>query len=202
MLRKERTTGSEQGALIDSFLKEGKIVPVEVSLGLLKKEILKLGHQRYLIDGFPRNQDNLQGWMRMMTSVCDVEMIVFLDCNEVELERRILERGLTSNRSDDNAATAKKRFVTFQTETMPVVRHFNENKDFYFVKLNGDRKITEVYDDLRKVFIPKLSEEMQELNHKLFSCIINGDRSMYAELSGESSLYDSESKVFCAKNVY
>lgn len=39
---------------------------------------------RFLIDGFPRNQDNLQGWTTVMDGKADVKFVLFFDCgNEV-----------------------------------------------------------------------------------------------------------------------
>lgn len=39
---------------------------------------------RFLIDGFPRNEDNLQGWNSVMDGKADVKFVLFFDCsNEV-----------------------------------------------------------------------------------------------------------------------
>jgi UMP-CMP kinase len=64
LLRKEISTpGSEHGELIDNFLNEGKIVPVKIPLDLLKRQIMSStsGANRFLIDGFPRKFDNVEG---------------------------------------------------------------------------------------------------------------------------------------------
>lgn len=94
LLREEKLKPTENGRLIDSYLKEGKIVPVEISLNLLRGAIEQLRWNRYLIDGFPRNWDNLQGWDRIMSDVVDVESILFIECDETELARRLISRGL------------------------------------------------------------------------------------------------------------
>ena len=94
LLREEKLKPTENGRLIDSYLKEGKIVPVEISLNLLRGAIEQLKWNRYLIDGFPRNWDNLQGWDRIMSDVVDVESILFIECDETELARRLISRGL------------------------------------------------------------------------------------------------------------
>lgn len=177
LLRQERLTGSEKGKLIDSYLKDGRIVPVEISLSLLKQEIQRTGHERYLIDGFPRNYDNLNGWLRLMPPVCDIEMIIYISCNEEEMQRRILERGRTSNRNDDNLQTAKKRFVTFQTETLPVVEHFHSMPNVNFINLNGDRSIESIYSDLRMQLLPKLHDEVRTKNTALSHHLLRGDSS-------------------------
>ena len=59
LLREERASGSEYGNLIENYIKDGKIVPVEITLRLLRKAIETSGCNRFLIDGFPRNRDNM-----------------------------------------------------------------------------------------------------------------------------------------------
>lgn len=53
------------------------------------------------------------------------KLVIFLDCPKVEMEKRLLKRGETSGRSDDNAATIIKRFETFQKESLPVVGFYD-----------------------------------------------------------------------------
>lgn len=61
LLRRERESGSSDGQLIDEYIREGRIVPVAITLGLLKKAMQTSGPgSRFLIDGFPRNDDNRQ----------------------------------------------------------------------------------------------------------------------------------------------
>ncbi|XP_051556527.1 UMP-CMP kinase-like isoform X2 [Myxocyprinus asiaticus] len=87
LLREERSRkGSEFGQLIDNYIKDGKIVPVEITISLLKKameETMKVDENkfRFLIDGFPRNQDNLQGWNTVMDEKADVRFVLFFDCS-------------------------------------------------------------------------------------------------------------------------
>ncbi|KAJ1431451.1 adenylate kinase-domain-containing protein [Ochromonadaceae sp. CCMP2298] len=151
LLRQERLQPSETGRLIDAHLREGSIVPVEISLNLLRKAMEAASCSRFLIDGFPRNHDNLQGWERLMSDVCSVDMTVFIDCNEGELQRRILNRGKTSGRNDDNEQTARKRLLTFQQQTMPVIdllgsspRHYN------LVRIDGNLDVQQVNDSIKK----------------------------------------------------
>ncbi|CAM9945672.1 unnamed protein product, partial [Sphacelaria rigidula] len=61
LLRQERESGSKDGQLIDEYIREGRIVPVAISLGLLQRAMKASGpFSRFLIDGFPRNSDNFQ----------------------------------------------------------------------------------------------------------------------------------------------
>ena len=40
------------------------------------------GKKNFLIDGFPRNKDNLDGWNKAMEGVADVKMVLFFNCSE------------------------------------------------------------------------------------------------------------------------
>lgn len=61
LLRRERESGSSDGRLIDEFIRDGRIVPVEISLGLLQRAMHESApYSRFLIDGFPRNMDNVK----------------------------------------------------------------------------------------------------------------------------------------------
>lgn len=71
--------------------REGKIVPAEVTVGLLRKAMEASGKSRFLIDGFPRNPDNLAAWEASASGAAPVvfDFALFLDCpEEVELRRR------------------------------------------------------------------------------------------------------------------
>ncbi len=50
--------------------------------------------------------------------------VLFFDCPEEEMEKRLLERGKTSGRADDNADTIRKRFKTFVEQSLPVKDHY------------------------------------------------------------------------------
>jgi adenylate kinase family enzyme len=53
-----------------------------------------------------------------------VGAVLFLECPEDVLEARLLLRGLSSGRSDDNLESARKRFKTYVETTLPVVKYF------------------------------------------------------------------------------
>ena len=69
--------------------------------------------KKFLIDGFPRNQDNFDGWQKVMGELVEVPHILYLDADEETMADRIIERSKTSGRNDDNIEILKKRFNTF-----------------------------------------------------------------------------------------
>ena len=103
--------------------------------------------KKFLIDGFPRNQDNYDGWQRVMGDSVEVPFILFMDADEDTMINRIMERSKTSGRNDDNMEALRKRFATFKNETMPIVDLFaGQGKTRRIDALRG---IDEVYDDVK-----------------------------------------------------
>nr|GFC44606.1 UMP-CMP kinase 3-like [Tanacetum cinerariifolium] len=58
LLRAEIKSGSENGTMIQNMISEGIIVPSEVTIKLLEKAIMENENDKFLIDGFPRNEEN------------------------------------------------------------------------------------------------------------------------------------------------
>lgn len=119
LLRAEVASGSETAALIDDYIRNGKIVPGHITVSLLKKVIDETDCTTILVDGFPRAVE--QAFEFIKGTGLDCDMLLFFDCPEDVLEKRLLKRGETSGRTDDNLTSIKKRFATFKTQTAPVI---------------------------------------------------------------------------------
>ena len=145
LLRAERKSGSDQGKMIDEYIKEGKIVPVEVTVKLLMNAIVADGGSRFLVDGFPRNANNLSGWQTVAGDSLQVGGVLFYDCPEETMEARLLERGKTSGRTDDNIESIRKRFRTYMNETVPIIQYYEFMGLVH--KIDGTREVDEVWED-------------------------------------------------------
>ena len=126
LLRAERESGSEMAEMINTYIKEGKIVPAEVTVGLLRKAMEVSGKEKFLVDGFPRDLQNLEAWDKTMNDISEVRFLLFLDCPNEVVVQRLLERGKTSGRNDDNIETIQKRLVTYENQTRPIIEHFRQ----------------------------------------------------------------------------
>ena len=146
LLRAEQDRkGSEFGQMIKDYIKDGKIVPMEVTVKLLENEMHSQldsgktsggkGEGRFLIDGFPRKMDQA---VYFEDSVCPSACTLFLDCPEDVMNERLLNRGKTSGRSDDNEESIRKRFRTFVETSMPVVDYFEGQGKVVKVSAVGD----------------------------------------------------------------
>lgn len=56
----------------------------------------------------------------------DVNCLLYFECSDAEMTKRLLERAKTSGRADDNEETIKKRLTTFHSETKPVLGVFKD----------------------------------------------------------------------------
>jgi UMP-CMP kinase len=141
---------SEFGDLIKSYIKDGKIVPMEVTVQLLENAMTEVVEKdkdhkgKFLIDGFPRKMDQA---LKFEETVCPSKFVLFYDCPEEEMQKRLLKRGETSGRSDDNAESIKKRFRTFVETSMPVVDFFQ--KQDRVIKIVATKTPDEVYEETK-----------------------------------------------------
>lgn len=119
LLRAEVRSGSPQGLEIAKIIEEGKIVSSEITVGLLK-DAMSQHSGPFLVDGFPRSLSNLHAFEAVFEPC---RLMLFLQLSEHEMEKRLLKRGLSSGRSDDNSVTIRKRFHTFTHDSMPVVEN-------------------------------------------------------------------------------
>ncbi|KAI0596414.1 uridylate kinase [Biscogniauxia sp. FL1348] len=172
LLRAEQAReGSEFGDLIRDYIKNGLIVPMEVTIALLENAMTSAMlssssssstttppdksqlRGRFLIDGFPRKFDQA---VKFEEAVCPARLVLFYDCPEAEMERRLLERGKTSGRADDNADSIRKRFRTFVETSMPVVDHYERLGRV--VRVDACRSPDDVYRDTREQLKQRLGE--------------------------------------------
>ncbi|CCD23674.1 bifunctional uridylate/adenylate kinase NDAI_0C00140 [Naumovozyma dairenensis CBS 421] len=159
LLRAEQAReGSEYGTLIKHYIKEGLIVPQEITLALLKNAIQEhynnKGAKNFLIDGFPRKMDQA---ISFEEQIAPSKFTLFFDCPENVMLERLLERGKTSGRVDDNIESIKKRFKTFVETSMPVVNYFD--KQSKVVKIRCDEPVEKVYNQVKAAVderVPKI----------------------------------------------
>jgi len=126
LLRAEQKTQSDLGKLIESYTSKGNLVPDELIIDMLAKVLdTKKNSNGYIFDGFPRTTAQAEA-LKVMMAKRDMKVTIMLDLDvpEDELIARLLNRGKTSGRSDDNFETIQKRIQVYHSQTAPV-------KDFY-----------------------------------------------------------------------
>ncbi|KAJ3326342.1 hypothetical protein HDV06_000218 [Boothiomyces sp. JEL0866] len=148
LLREEVAKMTEVGLEADKLMREGKMVPKKYLLDILRKKIAEnMGAVGFLIDGFPRTLDQAADFEKL---IGPCRAVLAYDCPLSLLEKRLLERGKTSGRLDDNLDTIKKRFATFKEQSLPVIQHYKQKGKA--VEISSAAEIHEVYEESRKLF--------------------------------------------------
>lgn len=151
LLRAERNSGSADGDLIDNCIKNGEIVPVAITVRLIEKAMNVSPVKKFLVDGFPRNEDNLVGWNNHMEGKADVKFVLFMDCPDDICIERVKKRSQTSGRKDDNDETLRKRLNGYKRDTLPIIQHYD--KQGLVRKVMGSDEIDTVYSQIRSLFL-------------------------------------------------
>ena len=144
LLRAERQAGGPTAATIEEITTAGKLVPNEIVVALLKSAMETVtrttGKNNFLLDGFPRSLDNLEGWYETFGREAELPKMLYFECPYSVLEKRILGRAKYSGRSDDNVESLKLRFDTFKAETLPTVELFKSKDRCVDVDTSQDRQ--------------------------------------------------------------
>lgn len=106
--------------------------------------------------GFPRKMDQA---IRFEEAVCPSRFTLFFDCPEYVMTERLLNRGKTSGRADDNEESIRKRFKTFVETSMPVVEYFEKQNKV--VKIEAVKSPDEVYEEVQKRMEERGFEKVQ-----------------------------------------
>lgn len=146
LLRNEISSTSEYGDMILETITKGKIVSSEVTVKLLKKAIETSEADRFLVDGFPRTEENRVAYEQIIG--IEPEVVLFFDCDEEEMMKRVLHRN--QGRVDDNIDTTIERLKVFEAKTLPVIRYYTEKGKLY--KINAIGTEDEIFERVRPIF--------------------------------------------------
>ncbi|MFN3952517.1 MAG: adenylate kinase [Thermaurantimonas sp.] len=130
IFRRNIKEGTELGKLAQRYMNEGKLVPDEVTIQMLKAELLKVDDAPgFIFDGFPRTEAQavaLDDLLKEMNT--SITAMIALEVPEEELKMRLAERAKTSGRQDDaDPAVIQKRIDVYNAETLPVKGYYERS---------------------------------------------------------------------------
>lgn len=142
---------TELGVLAKSFINKGQLVPDEVTNQMVKDFIARNNNNKgFIFDGYPRTIAQGENLDRVLEEYqANVTSMIALKVDEDELVNRLLERGKSSGRPDDqDEAIIRNRFKVYNDETSPL-------SDFYakkgkFIAVKGKGSIDEIFQNLCK----------------------------------------------------
>jgi adenylate kinase len=136
---------TELGLMAKSFMDQGKLVPDEVTINMLRSEVLKHENPKgFIFDGFPRTNAQAQALDVLLDGLnAPITLMLALEVEESELKVRLVKRAESSGRVDDaDPAIIENRIRVYNNETAPV-------KEFYmaqnkFKSIDGIGSIDEI----------------------------------------------------------
>ncbi len=144
---------TELGILAKSFMDKGDLVPDEVTVEMLKAEVNKYENPKgFIFDGFPRTEYQAKELDKFLAEKgVQINGMVALEVEEDVLVKRLLERGKTSGRPDDqDESKIRNRFNEYETKTAVLKDYYQAQNKYYGV--NGFGSIEEITDRLSVVF--------------------------------------------------
>ncbi|MDH6312280.1 adenylate kinase [Parabacteroides sp. PFB2-10] len=149
VLRAEIKSGTELGKIADSYISKGQLVPDELIVDILAKVLDKKKNEKGVIfDGFPRTIPQAEALKRMLNERgTDVSVMLNLQVKESELIERLLKRGESSGRSDDNLETIQSRLQVYHNQTAPLADYYI--KEGKHVAIEGVGTIDDIFEKIK-----------------------------------------------------
>ena len=148
LLRNEIKNNSELGTKISSIINSGGLVSDEIVGNLIEKFVSSYEYKNKIIfDGYPRTliqATNLDNLLKKYGQKIDV--VLKLTVGLETIKKRISERQIQENRSDDSEDIAIKRFQTYDQTTKPVLEYYKKQK--LIKEVNGEQKIEEINKEI------------------------------------------------------
>lgn len=126
ILRDHIRRGTPLGQQVQHLMADGRLVPDEILMSLIRDRLATPGSVRVIFDGFPRTAAQARELDLLLEELgAPINAVPLLDVPEEELVARIVERGKTSGRSDDSEAVAHERQRVYREQTQPLIDYYS-----------------------------------------------------------------------------
>ena len=170
ILREAVKKGTELGKLAKKYMDEGKLVPDDVIVGIIKEKLEELGDANIILDGFPRTIPQAQALDKMLQDKGkEVDAVILFDISDDEVIKRLSGRRVDPKtgkvyhvafnpppegleviqRDDDKEEVIRKRLEVYHQQTEPLVEYYkNQNK---LVVVDASKPVDEVYKEIKNM---------------------------------------------------
>jgi adenylate kinase len=149
ILRAEIANKTSLGLEAKSLMDRGELVPDEVVIGMIRSALDNNPQAKgFLFDGFPRTKAQSEALDKLLAQRNEaINVVLALEVSEEELIKRLLNRGLTSGRTDDvNEAIIRARIAEYNNKTAAVADHYRVFDKVVGVK--GEGTVDEIFNAL------------------------------------------------------
>lgn len=179
LLREEIKKNTDLGIRIEKIISKGELVSDEIITELLKNELTKIKHQKFILDGYPRNIAQAEILSKIFNEL-NIEnyVTIYLNIDEETAKKRALGRVVCSNcgasyntyfqnlmpkkngicdkcngklsqRTDDNEETFKKRFDTYINVTNPLLDYYKKENKLCVV--DASQESDEIFKSIENI---------------------------------------------------
>jgi adenylate kinase len=152
LFRNNITKKTILGNIVKSHMDKGNLVPDQVTIDMLEAEVDKNPQaQGFIFDGFPRTESQAKSLDVFLTRKnMKINFMLALEADDDELVKRLLERGKSSGRTDDqDQVKIRNRFQEYNKKTSPLKAYYKNQNKFYSV--NGIGTIDQITERLTKL---------------------------------------------------
>lgn len=164
LLRSEIAAQTPLGKEAKNFMDKGHLVPDEVVIGMISSVIEADPKAKgFLFDGFPRTSAQAEALDKLLAlKNASINIMLALDVDEEELVSRLLKRGETSGRTDDNnEKVIRQRIVEYRSKTEAVADYYKQFNKVVVIK--GVGSISDIFNSLCTEIDLRIAE--QEVNN-------------------------------------
>ncbi len=178
ILRQAVKDKTEMGVKAKGFMDQGKLVPDEVVIGIIRDRLAaddcKGG---YILDGFPRTLPQAEELSKLLTGMnSEIDFVIDIAVGEDSLVERLTGRRTCKNcgfgyhikfsppagegvcdkcggelylRDDDNVETVKQRFKVYKDQSETLKSFYGGTGKYH--RIDGEKDINEVFGDVEKI---------------------------------------------------
>jgi len=158
MFREEIASGSQRGALIDSFVSKGNLVPIEIAIETIVTSIKNAPTDLVIIDGYPRSGEQMNALDTYLKDEAEVSLVNVIEVTvskEVACQR-VLGRAADADvvRDDDNIEVFNNRMKLF-TDPLADIQEFYISKNI-LKQIDGERTIEVIVNEMDEFIQSKI----------------------------------------------
>ena len=147
VFRKNMSNKTDLGMLAKGYMEKGELVPDEVTVNMLKEELEDhLPCEGFIFDGFPRTSYQAEKLDALLTKYSlNIHLTIALDVDNETLIKRLLNRGKSSGRADDQSEDKiNKRLQEYDKKTKPLIEFYTKQNKYK--SINGIGEMDDITD--------------------------------------------------------
>ena len=140
LLRDQIARGTELGVKAKDLISKGELVPDNVVIGMIQSKLEENSDSRgFIFDGFPRTTEQAGALDKLLAGIgTQISAMFALDVETQELINRLLERGKTSGRPDDqDVSVIENRITVYNRKTSPLIDYYSARGKFHAIRGMG-----------------------------------------------------------------